>query len=239
MLPLNWQKRAILEVGEVGNNAIYEVALPLGATSGTWRLGFGGVWSAALPLAVDADGLELLAEAVSTVGAGNLHVSGVPKGPFRLELLGALGGQVMPSGWLVADGALLVPSGVVSVVRVQNGSVQSLSELAAQYWDGQSETMAPYERFLNVKLGLLRVLMARFAGDVDGKDGDAEAKESQRFKHFQTLFNQTKGDLMEFQTTRVGSSSGATQTGALGAGAAAVQNYEVAKLYGRTPFPFR
>jgi hypothetical protein len=238
MTPSQWQQKAVLEVGDTGNSAVFEITLPMATTSGSWLIAANGIPTEPLDPFISADALEVALETISTIGVGNIHVSGLPLGPFTLQLMGELSGQEVPDGWLVASGVSLIPVGSVTVVRTKQGRTETLSQLAAQYWEMYAGT-PDYVRHLKVKLELLKVEIGRAVKLVDGKDGDAEAKESQRFANLLKLKKDTETDLAGFQTEAVSTGGGQVISEKIEVGQNAIDNFHLRRFYGRSTLPFR
>ncbi len=95
------------------------IAIEGAPTGGAFTLGFDG--QATTPIAFDARpaAVRSALEVLSTVGAGNLGVSGNPGGPYTIEFGGSLGGSDQPQ--LTCDASALTPSGACTVTTAQNG----------------------------------------------------------------------------------------------------------------------
>lgn len=67
-----------------------------GATSGTFSVEFRGQTSAAIPFDAAAGLVQSTLEALTTIGPGNISVSGVAGGPWQVTFTGDLAGQNVP-----------------------------------------------------------------------------------------------------------------------------------------------
>jgi hypothetical protein len=113
---------AIQVIGSVGLDTepidtIQEVRLEGAPSGGTFTLSFAGQTTTAL--SVDAREVDVrhALEALSSIGKGNVTVSGNAGGPYRVEFIGAHAGVAEPL--LTADGSQLTPTGSVSVAMAQ------------------------------------------------------------------------------------------------------------------------
>lgn len=234
MTPLEWQERAVREVGGQSRNAVYELRLPFGVSGGHYTPSVSGDATAPLPFDAPAATLEAALCALPGVGLGGAFVSGPRKGPFQIEIVGANAGQPLPEGWLSGDGSALVPPATLVPIRVQSPSVNPLGALANTAWLQLTPLFSPYECFLRVKRELLTGLLAGAAHEVDGKDGDAESKDSQRFANLRALLSQVQDELNLIIRNRGG--AGQTTAGVIAKGTAIVADAEIARHpYGYGP----
>lgn len=98
-------------------------------TGGTYALEFAGVWTAT-PLAPGATAttVQTALRALSTIGSGNVNVTGPTGGPYAVEFVGALANQTLPQ--ILADYSELTTSSGsagVQVVMLQPGSVSRVA----------------------------------------------------------------------------------------------------------------
>ena len=91
--------------GGGGANERQRVAVSPLALGGTFTLTFGGETTAALDVEATAGEVEDALAALSSVGAGNVQVSGDDGGPFTVEFVGTMGNSDQPL--ISADGANL------------------------------------------------------------------------------------------------------------------------------------
>jgi hypothetical protein len=77
-------------------------------TGGTFRLGFGGVYTAPLPYNASAEEVQVALETLSTVGTGNISVAGGFSFYYRVTFTGALADQDVEQ--LACDATNLLPS---------------------------------------------------------------------------------------------------------------------------------
>lgn len=84
--------------GPTAANEVQRIHISPVPTGGTWRVGFNGATSNLIPYNANATTIRLTMQAMPTIGAGNLLVSGGRLGvvPIRLEFVNALGGQNLP-----------------------------------------------------------------------------------------------------------------------------------------------
>ena len=71
---------------------------------GTYRLGFRGAFTSPIPQGSSGAGVELILEALSTIGAGNVDVTGSGGGPHTVEFKGTLSGTNLELMTYQADG---------------------------------------------------------------------------------------------------------------------------------------
>lgn len=101
-------------------------------TGGTYALEFSGVWTAT-PIAPGATAatVQTVLRALSTIGAGNVNVTGPDGGPYAAEFVGALANQTLPQ--MLADYSELTTSSGsagVRIVMLQPGSVSRVAPTA-------------------------------------------------------------------------------------------------------------
>lgn len=219
MTPLEWQQKAAREVGNSILSAVYELRLPIAAQGGTLTLSASGDESDALAFNASADEIAEALGALSAVGDGGANVSGPKKGPFFIEIAGDNAGQPLPEGWLLADGSNLDPPATPTLILRQNGATTSLETQAATLWNHYTG-LPDFERFLKVKLDLARAELGKAAVSVDYRDGDAEAKESQRSLNLRAIIADTQRDLDTLLDQRAQGSHGQTRTGLIARGVA-------------------
>lgn len=105
-------------VTEGPDNANQMLALAVSATAGSFKLTFGAQSTADLPFNASAAALQAALEALPSIGAGNISVSGGPGNaagskPYGIAFKGALGGQA--NGAVTAgDGAAALSGGAAS-----------------------------------------------------------------------------------------------------------------------------
>jgi len=103
-----------------GVNSNEVVTVTVDADSGTFTLTFGGETTAAIEFDAAASAVQSAMEALASVGAGNVVVSGNAGGPYRIEFQGDLAATDV--GTVTADGSGLsgsTPS--IGVVETQQG----------------------------------------------------------------------------------------------------------------------
>lgn len=113
------------------NNSIQTIRLIGAITGGTYGLEFGGVWTpTGISPSASAATIQTALEALSSVGVGNVHVTGANP-LFQAEFIGALGNSPQPQ--MLSDPTdLTVSSGTphVEVVMLQPGSVSRVAPTA-------------------------------------------------------------------------------------------------------------
>jgi hypothetical protein len=118
--------------GVASANEIQSVTLAKGGgavTGGTWTLTFNGSTTTAIPWNADGAAVELILEALPTVGAGNGTVTGAAGGPYAVEFTGALAGLAQSLMTASAAGLTVVPcTATVALV--------STPQTALYYFDG-------------------------------------------------------------------------------------------------------
>lgn len=103
-------------------------------TGGLYALEFQGVWTdpGIAPGATSAT-VQTALRALSTIGAGNVNVTGPTGGPYEAEFVGALANQTLPQ--MLADYTELVASSgsaAVSVVMLEPGSTSRVAPAAIE-----------------------------------------------------------------------------------------------------------
>jgi hypothetical protein len=86
-------------------NEVQTVTITGTPTGGTFTLSFGGQVTGALAYNAAAATIQTALEGLSTIGTGNVLVTGSAGGPWTVTFIGALAGQDL--ALMVADGALL------------------------------------------------------------------------------------------------------------------------------------
>lgn len=235
MEALDWQKKAVAEVGDGGANAIYELRLPFATSGGSFAVSVGAGRTTPLPFSASALQIQTALELLPAIAVGGITVSGPKTGPFYLELSGDNAGQWIEEGWLSADGSLLQPPATLTPVLLQNGRSMRLDAGAAKLWGEYGDKVAGYERYLFVKHDLLIGELARYARDVDGRDNDAESKQSQRFAQLRVLLNEVKGAIDRLDASALAAGTGQTFAGMTRIGAASEIGFALAQRPGRWP----
>lgn len=195
MTSQQWQAKAVSQVGSNARYAVFRLELPLATSGGTFTLTFNGRETASIAFNAAAEVVQSALEALPTLGTGNVVVTGLKAGPYDIALTGELAGQSVPDGTFLADGGDLVPAAGLTVILKQPGRPDTMAADADSLWNDYPD-YADELRFLYVKRDLLRAALADAAQLVDSRDGDAEAKDSQRFAHLQTLLNQTEAAIL-------------------------------------------
>lgn len=191
------QRKALLEVGDRGENASYELALPLSASGGAFAVAFTGYVTAPLLRFALPDDVQAALEALPSIGGGNAKVSGARGGPFRIQMSGALGAQFLPPDAfpLTADGSGLTPPATLAVVPLLPGRAPTLQLEAATIWDEYSQVLDERLRFLYLKRDLLFILLGESQKGVDAAVGLNSEKLSQQHGNLLRLLAQTEGEI--------------------------------------------
>lgn len=107
--------------GNVVTDEVQLVTITGSPTGGTFTLTYGGQTTAAIAYNAAAATVQTDLEALSTIGAGNVSVSGSAGGPYTVEFIGDLAGQ--PLSEMTASGASLTggTSPSVTVVTLTDG----------------------------------------------------------------------------------------------------------------------
>lgn len=206
MNPSERQNKALLEVGDTGRNALYEVALPLSSSGGAWRLSFCGYFSAPLLPFASRDDVRQVLEALPGVGIGNVRVFGVGGGPYRIEMIGDLGAQFLPLETfpLVADGSLLQPSAQLIVTQLETGAAPQLSALAATRDTEYASITHERSRFLLLKRDLLDALLGETQRGIDTNVNNADEKRSQQHSNLLKLRALVQSEIEQIGTSGLG-----------------------------------
>lgn len=102
-------------------NEKQRIALPFGVTGGNFTLEFDGDVTVSLPFNARGSDLKAALEALSSIGAGNVNVTGPQKGPWTVEFVGALADTDVPL--IVADGSgLNVDGAALTVTETTKGN---------------------------------------------------------------------------------------------------------------------
>lgn len=123
LVPLNSDGRRIVEEGQVlvyaGLPEIQQVAP--GGTGGTYTLTFGGQTTGAIGRLLSAAAFQAIFEAISSVGAGNVSVSGPDGGPYLVRFTGTLGAADQAA--ITATSSLTGAGAGVVITEVRKGVV--------------------------------------------------------------------------------------------------------------------
>lgn len=122
-VPLNADGRRVLEEGQVmvyaGLPEIVRVT-PTG-TGGTYTLTFGAQTTAALARLAPASVVQSALEALSSVGVGNVSVTGPDGGPYDVRFIGTLGASDV--GAITFTSSLTGPGAGVTITVTRTGAV--------------------------------------------------------------------------------------------------------------------
>ena len=99
----------LLEEAGFDTNATYLVTIGGNPTGGTFTLSFGGQTTAGIAFNATAAAVQAALEALSTLDAGDVTVTGTAGGPYTVKI------DVAKLGTLTGSGASLTPSGTVTV----------------------------------------------------------------------------------------------------------------------------
>jgi hypothetical protein len=103
----------------------------VGASGGTFTLGFEGQTTAPLAYSAGATEVRVALEALSTIGDGNVHVREVAAGSFSVVFEGALEERDLPQ--LTADAADLTPVGAKVEVSTTREGEPSIAEVVSKF----------------------------------------------------------------------------------------------------------
>jgi len=101
-------------------NEVQTVTVGGSPTGGTFTLTFAGQTTATITYNAAASAVQTALQALSTIGSGNITVSGSGGGPYTCTFAGTLAG--MNVAQMTASAAGLTPSGTVTVVTTTPGS---------------------------------------------------------------------------------------------------------------------
>lgn len=111
----------------VGTRERQTVTITGSPTGGTFTLTFNGQTTSALAYNAAAATVEAALEALSTIGQGNVQVTGSAGGPFTVEFIGELADQNVPA--MTADGSSLTggssPAVAVTTAAAGVGEVKA------------------------------------------------------------------------------------------------------------------
>lgn len=133
-----------------GANEKQTVTISGSPTGGTFTLTFGGQTTSGLAHNASAATVEAALEALSTIGQGNVQVTGSAGGPYTVEFVGALAKTNVAA--MTADGASLTGGSTPSVaVAASQAGVASVK--AGRVIPGTSSLLgASYDKLLFVDL---------------------------------------------------------------------------------------
>lgn len=189
--------RALREVGDLGRDALWEVTLPQSTDGGVWSLSFAGqttldIAALAMPNVVQSalDGM---------FGAGSFAVSGVPRGPFRIALTGALGAQSLPetSYPMSATGAQLQPPASLAAIQLDKGESPVMTAIATMVYDDDKLALIPNTetRRLKLKIALLDTLLGTSQKGVDVQTAQRLERLSQQHSNLRGMRADAVADL--------------------------------------------
>lgn len=113
-----------------------------GASAGTFTLSYKGATTAPITFSATAAAVQTALQALSTVGSGNMTVTGGPANTTALVITGAgtLAGQ--PLDLIVVDKTGLTGAGTMTVTRTTAGVAQSIN-YGIDLWHKDSMNIAP------------------------------------------------------------------------------------------------
>lgn len=114
-------------VPSAGTNEVQSVTLT-SATGGTFTLSFGGQTTAAIAFNAAASAVQTALEALSTIGAGNVAVTGAAGGPYTVTFQNALGATDVAQ--MTASGALLTGTSPSVAVATTTPGVAAVTGIA-------------------------------------------------------------------------------------------------------------
>ena len=214
LAPANIIARALREVGDVGANVVWEVALPAATEGGWWTLSFAGrttnaLAALAMPTPIQA-ALELM------LGAGNVRVTGVPRGPFVISFVGELGAQPLPETLypLTADGSNLDEPATLVAIQRNSGDSPVLAEIAQTLVAEWGEIKNADVTRLRLKVALLETLLGGSHIAIDVETAQRVEKLSQQFKNLRELLDLAMGELEGlYAASRTSAGAGAAYGG--------------------------
>lgn len=122
-----------------GQNEQVTVTLVGSPTGGTFTLTFGGQTTSAIAYNAAASAVQTALEALSTIGNGNVIVTGSAGGPYTVEFVNDLGRQGV--GAVTGDGSSLTGTGDdedVEIAVAQEGIQSILIARVVALWDAAS-----------------------------------------------------------------------------------------------------
>lgn len=194
-------KKALVEVGDLGENTLYEIRLPFATTSGTFTLTFVNQQTSSIGFNASPEDVLAKLEGLENIGDGNVKVWGAKRGPYLVELIGEMGSTPYPEDLfpLTGNGSSLSPTGSVTVHQIKKGEPPSLASLASESYQNNSSKPNDVLIFLYVKLDLLNVLVGRASRLVDTSENEVDHKLRQRFLNLKQMLDDVQGriDSME------------------------------------------
>lgn len=189
--------RALREVGDLGRDALWEVTLPHGTDGGVWSLNFAGQSTADIAALAMPNVVQSALEGL--FGAGTFAVSGVPRGPFRIALTGALGAQALPevNYPLTATGAQLQPPATLATVQLDEGEAPIMAGIATLVYDDDKLALITNTdaRRLKLKIALLDTLLGTSQKGVDVQTAQRLERLSQQHSNLRGLRADAVADL--------------------------------------------
>lgn len=123
----NWTPTAyMLQAGVAGTNEVQTVTLTGVMTTGTFTLSFGAATTAGIAYNSDAATVDAALEAISTIPAGGVTVTGSSGGPWTVTFTGALSYQEVPALVINDNGLKVVVVETTPGVTITN-EVQTIS----------------------------------------------------------------------------------------------------------------
>jgi hypothetical protein len=172
--PEQWQTMALRMAGCLRQNAVFEVAFAISTAGGQFFAAFNGEQTAALPYNVSAPAFAAALQFLPSIGVDGAKVNGIPKGPYFVEMTGALSGQIVPD--IVLDGSQLDPPHSPVATIKQQGQPDDYSNDAVTLWEDEYIATAPTDsiRMLNVAVRLVMLRMAKLSTIVDTDTGQVD-----------------------------------------------------------------
>lgn len=100
-------------------NEVQKITLPAGTTGGTWTASYGGQTTTPITSNAAASAVKSALATLSTIGAGNVEVTGSAASGYVVTFQGSLAGTDVTQ--LTASGASLTPAGTVTIETVAQG----------------------------------------------------------------------------------------------------------------------
>jgi hypothetical protein len=183
MTPTEIQRKALLEVGDLGENALYELRLPLSVSAGSYPLTFAGLSTGPIAFNAAPEEVKEALEALDNIRAGNVDVWGARRGPYRIAMIGEMGETALP----VEDypftgvGTGLTPAGAVTVTQIKKGYAPSLAAEVITSYTSRASKENQDLILLYVKLDLYNILVPRAARLVDTNENEVDRKLRQKY----------------------------------------------------------
>lgn len=196
------KNQILLDVGDIGRNAQFEIVFPVEQTGGAFKVSFAGAQTDSIDWPNNAAAVQEAMEALISVGEGNVAAALGNRG-FILTFQGDLGLQELPKPSV--DGSDLTPEPTIAsipvVVRREGRANHWDSNRIDAMWDrrdtdNEGNAIADLEyRFLLTKLDAITETKGLVWTLINTKTGDQQRDYADQNKHLQAMEQQVRTDI--------------------------------------------